>query len=173
VGQKRNHNADNAAAKAKRVSFHSGSIVLVEDDADDIELTMRALKRNGFNNHVITLRDGAQALDYLRHEGNYAESDDPPPALILLDLKLPRLDGLEVLGEIKSDPTLRALPIVMLTSSRQERDISEAYKLGVNSYISKPSDFSELLKVVNTLGRYWFATVELPPENLTRRRHVQ
>jgi CheY-like chemotaxis protein len=145
----------------------------VEDNADDVELTMRALKRNGFNNRVITVRDGVQALDYLWRRGSFAGVDDPEPALILLDLKLPRVDGMEVLGQIKSDPVLQTLPVVMLTSSRHERDVTEAYKLGVNSYICKPSEFSEFLKTVNNLGKYWFATVELPPEGITRRPNIQ
>lgn len=170
----KSHDAnDSTHGRQERARLFRGNILLVEDNADDVELTVRALKRNGFDNRVISLRDGAQALDYLKRQGSYSTTDDPAPALILLDLKLPLIDGLEVLEQIKSDPTLKILPVVMLTSSRQERDVSEAYKLGVNSYICKPSEYSEFLKVVNTLGKYWFATVEPPPENLTRRSGVQ
>src|SRR5438105_1584370 len=139
-----------------------GSILLVEDNSDDIELTLRALKRNGFNNPVVTLRDGVQALDYLKRRGAYEQRQDAQPVLVLLDLKLPRVDGLEVLAEIKADPQLKSLPVVMLTSSRQERDVSKAYRLGVNSYLCKPTDFTEFLRVVSNLGKYWFHTVELP-----------
>lgn len=144
-----------------------GTILLVEDNSDDVALTMRALKRSGFGNRVVTVTDGAQALDYLRRQGTYAGRDDSQPTLILLDLKLPRVDGLEVLQEIKSDPSLKVLPVVMLTSSNHERDLREAYKRGVNSYICKPADFSELVEVVSHLGTYWFDTVELPPGSLT------
>ena len=144
--------------------MNSGPILLVEDNVDDIELTLRALKRNGFANRVVTMRDGVQALDYLMRRGVFAESNDAPPILILLDIKLPRVDGLEVLGQIKSDPALRMLPVVMLTSSRQDRDVTQAYNLGVNSYICKPTNFSEFMEVVQTLGNYWFSSVELPPD---------
>ena len=142
--------------------FRHGTILLVEDNPDDIELTVRALKRTGLTNQIVTMRNGAQALDYLHRKGDYLNRPDGQPALILLDVKLPLVDGLEVLGQIKSDPDLKSLPVVMLTSSRQERDVMQAYKLGVNSYICKPTDFAEFQQVVNTLGRYWFRTVELP-----------
>ena len=142
-----------------------GTILLVEDNSDDVELTIRALKRNGIINNIVTLRDGVQALDYLQKRGPYEQSTDEYPALVLLDLKLPRIDGLELLGQIKADPNLKTLPVIMLTSSKQERDVSRAYQLGVNSYICKPTDFSEFVDLIGTLGRYWFSCVELPAPN--------
>jgi CheY-like chemotaxis protein len=148
--------------KNRAQRLYDGTILLVEDNADDIELTLRALKQSGLTNKIVTMSDGAQALDYLHREGSYADRTDAQPTLILLDVKLPRVDGLEVLHHIKTDPELRLLPVVMLTSSRQERDVMQAYRLGVNSYVCKPTDFSEFQQVVNTLGRYWFHTVELP-----------
>lgn len=142
-----------------------GAILLVEDNMDDVELTLRALKRNGINNRVVTMRDGVQALDYLMRRGQYEQNTDDMPALILLDLKLPRVDGLEVLGQIKADPELRWVPVVMLTSSRHERDVSRAYALGVNSYVCKPTNFKDFLDLVNKVGKYWFGAVELPPRS--------
>src|SRR5437868_5914276 len=132
----------NKAARAKKGLFRGGTILLVEDNADDLELTLRALQRNGFTNKVVTMRDGAQALDYLNRRGAHKDRQDGQPALILLDLKLPRVDGLEVLDQIKSNPELRTVPVIMLTSSRQARDVNQAYQLGVNSYVCKPTDFS-------------------------------
>jgi len=140
-----------------------GVILLVEDNSDDVELTLRALMRSGITNPVVTVRDGAQALDYLNRRGAYQHREEPQPSLILLDLKLPRVDGLEVLEQIKADPRLKVVPVVMLTSSRHERDVTQAYQLGVNSYIRKPTDFSEFLRIAGTLGTYWFGIVELPP----------
>jgi CheY-like chemotaxis protein len=153
----------NASGDGVKLGVRDGNILLVEDSSDDIELTLRALKRNGFKQKVVTMRDGAQALDYLRREGAYAGRQEGQPALVLLDLKLPRLDGLQLLAQIKADPQLKSLPVVMLTSSRQDRDIEQAYRLGVNSYVCKPTDYAQLLQIVNAIGRYWFDTVELPP----------
>lgn len=150
------------AARANKGLFHGGTILLVEDNTDDVELTLRALERNGFTNKVVTMRDGAQALDYLNRRGTYKDRQDSQPALILLDLKLPRVDGLEVLDQVKSNPELRAVPVIMLTSSNQPRDVNQAYRLGVNSYICKPTDFSEFLGTVSSIGQYWFRMVELP-----------
>lgn len=152
---------DEAARDRKRL-FNDGTILLVEDNADDVELTLRALKRNGFTNKVVTMRDGVQALDYLKRRGNYKDRKDGQPTLILLDLKLPRVDGLEVLDQIKSDPDLKSVPVIMLTSSNQTRDVKEAYLLGVNSYICKPTDFSEFLGMVSHIGQYWFRIAQLP-----------
>lgn len=141
----------------------SGLILLVEDNLDDAELTLRAFKRQGLTNKVVIMRDGVQALDYLMRRGLYQHVQDPQPSLILLDLKLPRVDGLEVLEQIKADPQLKLLPVVMLTSSRHERDLTAAYRLGVNSYVCKPTGFTEFLEIVSSLSNYWFNTVELPP----------
>jgi CheY-like chemotaxis protein len=152
----------NKAARSNRELLQGGTILLVEDSDDDVELTLRALKRNGFTNKIVTMRDGAQALDYLNKRGTYNDRQDGKPALILLDLKLPRVDGLEVLDQIKSNPELKVVPVIMLTSSRQARDVNQAYQLGVNSYVCKPTDFSEFLRMVADIGRYWFRLVELP-----------
>jgi CheY-like chemotaxis protein len=151
----------NAQAK-QHSSLDDGLILLVEDNVDDVELTLRAFERRGFKNRIVTLRDGVQALDYLRRRGLFSAVNDPWPSLILLDLKLPRVDGLEVLEQLKSDPGLRSVPVVMLTSSKHERDVDTAYSLGVNSFISKPTDFAQLLEVVDKIGDYWFGVVELP-----------
>ena len=131
-------------------------IILVEDNPADIELTLRALRKNNITNQVVTLRDGEEALDYLFARGQY--QGRPPqrsPRLILLDLKLPKVDGLEVLKAIKADETLRLIPVVVLTSSREEADLLHSYKLGVNSYIVKPVDFDQFIKVVQELNLYW------------------
>lgn len=164
------HTRSTSAAHAAR--RNTGIILLVEDNSDDVELTLRAFKRRGFTNRVVTLRDGVQALDYLKRRGPYADVQDPQPSLILLDLKLPRVDGLEVLEQIKTDPQLKMLPVVMLTSSVHERDLTAAYTLGVNSYVCKPTDFDDLLNVVSRLGDYWFGMVELPPASHLHRRHT-
>ena len=141
-----------------------GTVLLVEDNADDVELTLRALKRNGITNPVVALRDGVQALDYLRGQGEYQDRATEQPEVVLLDLKLPRVDGLEVLAQLKSDPHLKVLPVVVLTSSSDERDVRRAYELGANSYLSKPGDFGDLLRVMGVLGTYWLGIVEPPPE---------
>ena len=141
---------------------HPGTVLLVEDNADDIELATRALKRSGFSQKIVTVRDGMQALDYLMRRGVYEGRVGADPALVLLDLKLPRVSGLEVLAQVRSNPKLRNLPIVMLTSSDHERDMAEAHKLGVNSYIRKPTDFSEFVQLLTDLGNYWFSNARLP-----------
>ncbi len=124
-------------------------ILLVEDNPDDVELTLRALKKQNITNHIEVVRDGAEALDFIFCTGEYEHrSMENAPKLILLDLKLPRVDGLEVLEKIKSDPRTKAIPVVILTSSREERDIVESYKLGVNSYITKPVDFEQFSESV-------------------------
>ena len=158
----------NADERQRNTMFSGGTILLVEDNPDDVELTMRALKQTGFTNLVVTLRDGAQAIDYLMRRGDYARRQDDQPALILLDLKLPRVDGLEVLGQIKSDPALKILPVIMFTSSRQERDVNQAYVLGVNSYVCKPTGLVDFTSVVRALGDYWFGIVEMPPDGKMR-----
>lgn len=131
-------------------------ILLVEDNPDDVELALHALKRNNFSNHIHVARDGVEALDFVFATGLYAGRDmTDVPRVILLDLKLPKVDGLEVLRRIKADARTRMIPVVVLTSSREERDIVESYQLGVNSYIVKPVDFQQFTEAVRELGLYW------------------
>ncbi len=144
---------------------NSVEILLVEDNLDDIELALHALRKNKLANHVEVVRDGAEALAFLFAEGNYADrKKNHTPRLILLDLKLPKIDGLEVLRRVKSDPDLHTIPIVVMTSSDQERDIVESYEYGVNSYIRKPVDFDEFVEVIKQLGFYWLI-LNQPPNN--------
>jgi CheY-like chemotaxis protein len=139
-------------------------ILLVEDNPDDEKLTVRALKKNNIANEVAVARDGVEALDYLFGTGVHAGRDTSlPPALVLLDLKLPKLDGLEVLGRIRADERTKRLPVVILTSSKEEQDLTQAYNGGVNSYIRKPVDFLEFTEVVRQLGMYWLVLNEKPP----------
>ena len=131
-------------------------ILLVEDNPSDVELTLRAFKKNNITNNVHVARDGAEALDFIFARGEYADrADNPFPKVILLDLKLPKIDGLEVLRRIKADERTKMIPVVVLTSSREEPDLMESYKLGVNSYITKPVDFDNFAKAVAALGYYW------------------
>ena len=134
------------------------TILLVEDGLGDAELICHALERGGLADGLHLVRDGVEALDFL------SESRGAPPQLILLDLKLPKLDGLEVLRRIKSDPATRTIPVVMLTSSNVERDVVEAYRLGVNSYVQKPMEFEGLRETVVQVGRYWLSTNEPMPQ---------
>lgn len=138
-------------------------ILLVEDDADDEALTLRALKINKICNKVIVARDGVEALDILFRRGAYADCDpNELPQLVLLDLKLPKLDGHEVLREIRANQTTHYLPVVVLTTSREERDVIESYRLGANSYIQKPVDFQQFIDAVGNLGLYWLLLNEAP-----------
>ncbi len=137
-------------------------ILLAEDNANDLELTLAALETYRVANEVIIVRDGAEALDYLYCRGAYAERANTPPALVLLDLKMPKVDGLEVLRQIKADPQLRLTPVVMLTSSREEVDLVRSYELGVNAYVVKPVDFSEFMDAVRQLGAFWAVVNETP-----------
>lgn len=131
-------------------------ILLVEDNPNDVELTLYALKRNNLANHIEVVRDGAEALDFIFCTGAYAHRNaQDNPKVILLDLKLPKVDGLEVLQRVKSDPHTRMIPIVVLTSSREESDIVESYQLGINSYIVKPVDFEQFIEATRQLGLYW------------------
>jgi CheY-like chemotaxis protein len=131
-------------------------ILLVEDNATDAELAMRTLKKNNLANNLVWVKDGAEALDFLFARGEYAgRSDCAPPRVVLLDLRLPKVDGMEVLRVIKDDARTRAIPVVVLTSSQEDRDVAESYKLGVNSYISKPVEFDAFAKTVAELGMYW------------------
>lgn len=137
-------------------------ILLVEDNPADEELTLYALKAQNLANNIEVVRDGAEALEFIFRTGAYANRADSSPKLILLDLKLPKVDGLEVLRRIKLDPRTRSVPVVMLTSSREERDVIESYSLGVNSYICKPVDFGQFAQVVREMGLYWLL-VNQPP----------
>jgi CheY-like chemotaxis protein len=139
-------------------------ILLVEDNPDDRELTLRAFAKSNVGNEIVAVSDGVEALDYLFGTGSYAGLPAPrPPAVILLDLKLPKIDGLEVLRRIRADVRTRFLPVVILTSSRDERDLVEGYRLGANSYVRKPVDFNEFLEATRQLGLYWLLCNEVPP----------
>jgi two-component system response regulator len=133
-------------------------ILLVEDNPDDVELALHALKKNHLTNRIHVVRDGAEALEFIFCTGKYSDRSNEnchQPKVILLDLKLPKVDGLEVLRRIKSDDQTKTIPVVMMTSSREERDIVESYRLGVNSYIVKPVDFDQFTEAVRQLGMYW------------------
>ena len=139
-------------------------ILLVEDNPDDEALTLRALKKNNIMNHVAVAHDGAEALDYLFGEGDHAGRDtNIMPQVVLLDLKLPKVDGLEVLRRVRSHERTKLLPVVILTSSKEERDMIEGYSLGANSYIRKPVDFVQFGQAVQQLGLYWLVLNEAPP----------
>lgn len=138
-------------------------ILLVEDNLSDEELTMRALKKYKLSNNIFVVRDGAEALDYIFSTGQYTDRDsNNHPKVILLDLKLPKVDGLEVLRRIKADPKTKHIPVVVLTSSSEERDVVESYKLGANSYIVKPVDFKQFTESIRELGMYWLLLNEAP-----------
>jgi two-component system, response regulator len=139
-------------------------ILLVEDNPDDEALTLRALKKNNIRNEVVVARDGAQALDYLFGTGAYMGRDmTVMPTVTLLDIKLPKVDGLEVLRRLRADERTELLPVVILTSSKEERDLIDGYKLGASSYIRKPVDFSQFTEAVRELGLYWLVLNETPP----------
>jgi len=138
-------------------------ILLADDDPDDRLLTIRALKRSRLRNEIYTVEDGEELMDYLHRRGPYADPQrSPRPGLILLDLNMPRKDGREALQEIKSDPVLRRIPVVVLTTSNAEADILRSYDLGVNAFITKPVTFEELARVLQVLGDFWFEIVRLP-----------
>jgi CheY-like chemotaxis protein len=140
------------------------TILLVEDNPKDLELILEALAENNLANRVTVVRDGVEALEYLRYEGNYGLRKQGDPAVILLDIKMPRMDGIEVLEAIRSDDKLRRLPIVMLTSSREEPDLKRCYELGVNAYVVKPVNFMDFIDAVKEVGVFWAVINELPPE---------
>ena len=142
-------------------------ILLAEDNNNDLELTMAALRSHRVANEVDVVRDGAEALDYLYCRGQFAGRPSAPLALVLLDLKMPKVDGLEVLRQIKGNADLRLTPVVMLTSSREEVDLLRSYELGVNAYVVKPVEFAEFMEAVRQLGSFWALLNELPPAGTT------
>ena len=146
-----------------------GRILLVEDDPRDTELTMTALEEYHLTNEVVVARDGEEALDYLYCRGKFQTRTCDNPAVLLLDLKLPKIDGLEVLQQIKSDQNLKMIPVVVLTSSREESDMVASYKLGVNAYVVKPVDFHEFVNAIKELGVFWAIINEPPPGSIKRK----
>jgi CheY-like chemotaxis protein len=145
-------------------------ILLVEDNPNDLELTLIALAKSQLANEVVVVRDGAEALDYLHRRGEFKERTVGNPAVILLDLKLPKVDGLEVLKEIRETEALKSIPVVMLTSSKEEQDVVRSYELGVNAYVVKPVDFTEFVRAIADLGIFWAVLNEPPPGS---RRYVK
>ena len=141
-------------------------ILLVEDDKRDLELTLVALERSQLANEVIVVRDGAQALDYLQREGDFKGREEGNPAVVLLDLKLPKINGLEVLQKVRATPALRSTPVVMLTSSQEESDVVRSYELGVNAYVVKPVEFKQFVGAIADLGVFWAVLNEPPPGSL-------
>ncbi len=142
-------------------------ILLVEDSANDVALSLAALEEINLANEVVVVRDGQQALDFLYRQGEYAQRTDGNPAVVLLDLKLPKVDGLEVLHQVKKDPALKTIPVVMLTSSREERDLARSYGLGVNAYVVKPVAFPDFVAALKELGLFWAVVNQPPPGSLT------
>lgn len=147
-------------------------ILLVEDNPNDLELTLTALAQCNFANEIIVARDGVEALDYIFQQGVHANRPSGAPAVILLDLKLPKLDGLEVLARIKADSQLRQIPVVMLTSSREERDVVRSYRLGVNSFVVKPVEFGEFFEAIRSLGMFWAIVNQPPPTHPARSANL-
>lgn len=143
-------------------------ILLVEDSTNDVALSMAALEEINLANEVVVVRDGQQALDFLHRRGAYAGRTDGNPAVVLLDLKLPKVDGIEVLTQVKGDPNLKAIPIVMLTSSREERDLARSYGLGVNAYVVKPVAFPDFVSALKELGLFWAVVNQPPPGSLAQ-----
>jgi two-component system, response regulator len=143
-------------------TYEPVEILLVEDNPHDAEITLRALKRANFANHVQWLEDGEEALAFLFSEGPYADQPQPRPRVMLLDIKMPKVDGIEVLKRIKADSRTRSIPVVMLTSSKEETDLVRSYDLGVNSYLVKPVDFQRFSEEVTRVGHYWVAMNQMP-----------
>ncbi|MGE0825559.1 MAG: response regulator [Candidatus Binatia bacterium] len=141
------------------------NILLVEDSQNDVELMLATLEEAGLLHEVVVVRDGAEALDYLFRLGNYVNRKAEDPIVILLDIKMPKVSGLEVLRALRADPQLQTLPVVILTSSREEKDIRESYKLGTNAYVVKPVDFEQYTKAIEDIGRFWGTRNEPPPTN--------
>jgi CheY-like chemotaxis protein len=140
------------------------TILLAEDNPKDVELTLEAMAENNLANQVVVVKDGVEALEYLRYEGKYKLRKAGNPAVILLDIKMPRMDGIEVLRNIRSDAALKRIPVVILTSSREEKDLINTYELGVNAYVVKPVDFQQFIEAVKQIGSFWAVINELPPD---------
>lgn len=143
-------------------------VLLVEDSSNDAELTLEAFAETGLANEVVWVRDGREALDYLHQTGNFAARPAGLPAVVLLDLKMPKVDGLQVLEQVKSHPQLKSVPVVMLTSSREEADLARSYGLGVNAYVVKPVGFQQFVQALKELGLFWAVVNEPPPGSLRR-----
>ena len=150
--------------------MHPGKILLVEDDPYDVELTLSALAENHLTNEVVVVRDGVEALDYLYRRGAYESRVAGNPVVMLLDLKLPKVDGLEVLERVKSNPNLKTTPVVMLTSSHEGQDLARSYNLGTNAYVVKPVDFTDFVEAIRELGLFW-AVVNQPPPGSAGQTH--
>ena len=145
-------------------------ILLAEDNPKDVELTLTALDEHNLANEVVVVNDGAEALDYLYRRGKFAMRADNDPAVVLLDLKMPKVDGLEVLRTIKKDDKLKTIPLVILTSSREEKDLVESYKLGVNAYVVKPVNFQQFIEAVKEFGAFWAVINEPPPGSVRKAK---
>ena len=148
------------------MKYQELEVLLVEDDPDDVELTLHTFTEARITNPIYVVRDGQEALDYIFCQGDHAERQNVPPRLILLDLKLPKIGGLQVLKAIKADPRTKGIPVVILTSSREERDLIEGYHLGANSYIQKPVDFAQFQKTIREMGYYWLVVNQSAPTTI-------
>jgi DNA-binding response OmpR family regulator len=144
-------------------------ILLVEDDPNDVELTLTGLAEFNLANEVVVARDGEDALDFLHRRGKFAGRTDGNPSVVLLDLKLPKVGGLEVLRQVKTDETLKMVPVVILTSSHEDRDMVEGYKLGTNAYVVKPVDFHQFVDAIKHIGAFWAVINEPPPGSMQKR----
>jgi CheY-like chemotaxis protein len=144
------------------MEYNDVEILFVEDSADDAILTIRALKKSGFANKLYHVKDGAEAIDFMYCRGAYAMRHNENPKLILLDLKMPKMSGIEVLGKLKSDPDFKCIPVVILTSSKEDPDIKKCYTLGANSYITKPVESDNFFNVIKEIGLYWMVLTQLP-----------
>ncbi len=142
------------------------TILLAEDNPKDVELTLEALSEFNLANHVIVVKDGVEAMEFLQYKGKYMQRKPGSPAVALLDIKMPRMDGIEVLKAIRNDSSLKRLPVVMLTSSREEPDLKKCYELGANAYVVKPVDFKDFIEAVKQVGVFWAVINELPPEGI-------
>ena len=142
------------------------TILLAEDNPKDVELTLEALTEHNLANRLTVVKDGVEVMEYLKREGKFKMRRPGNPAILLLDIKMPRMDGIEVLRTIRTDPALKMLPVVILTSSREEQDLIRSYELGVNAYVVKPVDFKEFMEAIKQVGVFWAVINELPPESV-------